>query len=268
MTISDVVRRRSRGLLLLASALAAMALFAACSGSEENGDSDAPLPASAVSGDVSIYNTTQVGIHASGYGVASGTPDIAVLSLGVEALRDSVSEARADAASALTAIVAELRAAGVAEDDIRTSYFSINPRYQYLREGEQQLLGFQVTNTLNVTLRDLNATGDVVDRAVEAGGDLTRVNSIVFRIEDTTALKREARISAIQDAVEKADLYATQLEVTRGTLISVSEGSADSFPFAEARFAMAASDSAGPPTQFFAGELEVSVEVQAVFAIE
>lgn len=268
MTILNVVQWRSRGLLLLASALAAVALLAACSDSEENGDSDGPAPTSAVSGDISVYNTTQVGIHASGHGVASGTPDIAVLSLGVEALRGSVSEARADASRALTAIVAELRAAGVAEDDIRTSYFSINPRYQYLREGEQQLLGFQVTNTLSVTVRDLNATGDIVDRAAAAGGDLTRVNSVTFRIEDTTALEREARISAIQDAVEKADLYATQLEVVRGDLISVSESNADPFPFAEARFAMAASDSAGPPTQFFAGELEVSVRVQAVFAIE
>ena len=148
--------------LLLSAALIVAVLFAACS---DNGDADGdgPVETSTASG-ISVYNTTPIGIHASGSGVASGEPDIAVISLGVEALRDSVSEARSDAASALGAVVAALREAGVAEDDIRTAYFSIDPRYEYLRDGEQELRGFQVTNTLNVTVRDLNATGDIVDR--------------------------------------------------------------------------------------------------------
>ncbi len=255
--------------LLLIAALSAFALFAACSGNGgADGNGDGPASTSLRSGNSTIVYDTNSGIHAAGVGTVSGEPDIAVISLGVEALRDTVGEARGDAARALAAIVEELRAAGVAEDDIRTSYFSINPRYEYVRDGQQQLLGFQVTNTLNVTLRDLNATGDVVDRAVAAGGDLTRVQGVSFRIEDTSALEEEARILAIKDAVAKADLYAEQLTVVRGPLVSIAESSFDPYPVAEARFALAAMDSAGPPTQFFGGELEVSVRVQAVFAIE
>ena len=254
--------------LLLSAALAMAFALIACN---NDGDSSADGGGSAATGlrgnSSTIVYDTNSGIHAAGTGTVSGEPDIAVISLGVEALRDSVSEARDDAARALAAIVEELRSAGVAEDDIRTAHFSINPRYEYLRDGEQQLIGFQVTNTLNVTLRDLNATGDVVDRAVTAGGDLTRVQSVGFRIEDTSALEEEARILAIADAVAKADLYAEQLSVSRGPLVSIAESSYDAFPVAEARFAMAM-DSAGPPTQFFGGELEVSVRVQAVFAIE
>lgn len=258
-----------RTVLLLSAALAMAAALAACNGNG-NGDAngDGPAATDLRSNSSTIVYDTNSGIHAAGVGTVSGEPDIAVISLGVEALRDSVSEARDDAARALAAIVEALRSAGVAEDDIRTARFSINPRYEYVRDGQQQLLGFQVTNTLNVTLRDLNATGDVVDRAVTAGGDLTRVQSVSFRIEDTTALEEEARVLAIEDALAKADLYAEQLEVVRGPLVSISEGSYDSFPVAEARFAVAMNDSAGPPTQFFGGELEVSVRVQAVFAIE
>ena len=254
--------------LLLSAALAMAAAFTACNG-DGNGDaeSDGPVATDLRSSSSTIVYDTNSGIHAAGVGTVSGEPDIVVISLGVEALRDSVSEARDDAARALAAIVEELRSAGVAEDDIRTARFSINPRYEYVRDGQQQLLGFQVTNTLNVTLRDLNATGDVVDRAVTAGGDLTRVQSVSFQIEDTTALEEEARVLAIKDALAKADLYAEQLEVIRGPLVSISEGSFNEF-VAEARFAVAAMDSAGPPTQFFGGELEVSVRVQAVFAIE
>ena len=94
------------------------------------------------------------------------------------------------------------------------------------------------------------------------------MQSVSFQIEDTSALEEQARVLAIEDALAKADLYAEQLEVVRGPLVSVAESSFDQFPVAEARFAMAAMDSAGPPTQFFGGELEVSVRVQAVFAIE
>ena len=94
------------------------------------------------------------------------------------------------------------------------------------------------------------------------------MQSVGFRIEDTSALEEEARILAIENAVARADLYAKQLSVVRGPLVSISESSFDPFPIAEARFAVAAMDSAGPPTQFFGGELEVVVHVQAVFAIE
>ena len=255
--------------LLLCAALAMAAVLAACSGDGNGGtDGDGPAATGLRSGSSAIVYDTNSGIHAAGAGTVSAQPDIAVVSLGVEALRDTVREARDDAARALAAIVEELREAGVAEEDVRTSHFSINPRYDYLRDGEQELIGFQVTNTLNVTVRDLNAAGDVVDRAVTAGGDLARVQSIGFRIEDTSALEEEARILAIEDAIAKADLYARELSVVRGPLVSISESSYDPYPIAEARFAVAAMDSAGPPTQFFGGELEVSVNVQAVFAIE
>ena len=266
-TNQPTARRFPPALLLLAAPLAAL-LLAACSG---NGGSnnDGPVVTDLRSNSSTVVYDTNVGIHASGIGIASGDPDIAVLSLGVEALRDSVGEARAAAASALAAIVAELREAGVAEDDIRTAHFSINPRYEYLRDGEPELRGFQVTNTLNVTLRDLNAAGDIVDRAVAAGGDLTRIHGISFQVEDTAALEREARISALQDAVEKADLYAEQLGVSRGALISVSESSSDPYPFAVAESRMAFDSAmAAPSTEFFAGELEVSVRVQVVFGIQ
>ncbi len=264
-TLSTLQARKP--FLLLSAALAMAVVLTACNGNG-NGDANGDGDAAAAQRSTTIVYDTNSGIHAAGVGTVSGEPDIAVISLGVEALRDSVSEARDDAAQALTAIVDELREAGVAEDDIRTARFSINPRYEYVRDGQQNLLGFQVTNTLSVTLRDLNSTGDVVDRAVQAGGDLTRVQSVSFQIEDTTALEEEARILAIEDALAKADLYAGQLSVVRGPLVSISEGSFNEFPVAEARFALAASDSAGPPTQFFGGELEVSVRVQAVFAIE
>ncbi len=274
-------RRTPQLLLLLAAVLAAGLLTAACS--SDPTPTPAPMPdaqsTSAAStttetaraelfapGSISV-NASQ-GIHASGYGAASGSPDIAVLSLGVEAVRPTVREARDDAANALDAIVGELRDAGVGDDDIHTTQFSIHPRYEYF-DNRQHLTGFEVSNTLSVTLRDLDAAGAVVDRAIAAGGDLTRLYDISFRIENTEPLERQARISAIQDAVDKADLYAEQLNVSRGALISVSESSVDPYAVADVRFdGFAMAESAAAPTQFFAGEFEVSVRVQVVFGIQ
>ena len=255
-----------RAALLLAAAMAAVVLLIGCSSDDDPVDS---APLTGTLGSASVVYDTNSGIHASGIGTVTAEPDIAIVTLGVEALHDSVTAARDDAARSLAAIVDELRAAGIADEDIRTAYFSIDPRYQYVRDGEQELLGFQVTNTLNVTVRDPNAAGDIVDRAVSMGGDFTRVNSVSLQIEDTTALEEQARVLAIEDAVEKADLYATHLNVARGSLVSIAESSFDAYPIAEARFSSFAMDSAASvPTQFFGGEMEVTVRVQAIFAIE
>ncbi len=274
-TSQSATRRFTGALPLLAVCLAAALLAAACSA-----DPTPTPPPTGPTGPASEPGPRDVsalavgggyaggGIHASGYGVASGVPDIVVLSLGVEATAGTVSEARADAARAFDAIVAALRSAGVADDDIRTTQFSVYPRYDY-RNDSQQLIGFQVSNSLSVTLRDVDGAGGVVDRAVEAGGDLTRIHGISFQVEDTAALEREARISALQDAVKKADLYAEQLGVSRGALVSVSESSSDPYPFAVAESRMAFDSAmAAPSTEFFAGELEVSVRVQVVFGIQ
>ena len=275
----QILSRFAKAPLLLAALLATAILTAACAseaaptptppsgslGSDGGAASTLLRAAELATGGGYAYGG---GIHASGYGVAAGIPDIVALSLGVEATAKTVSEARNGAARAFDAIVAALRGAGVADDDIRTTQFSIHPQYEYRNNG-QELTGFQVLNSLSVTLRDVDAAGDVVDRAVEAGGDLTRVRGVSFRVEDTAALEREARISALRDAVEKADLYAEQLGVSRGALISVSESSSDPYPlaFAESR-AMSDFSIANASTEFFAGEFEVAIRVQVVFGIQ
>ena len=77
-------------------------------------------------GTVSNNNT---GIWITGRGEATGVPDLAILNLGVQALADTVAEARDQAATAMEGTVAALRANGIAERDIQTAYFNISPRY-------------------------------------------------------------------------------------------------------------------------------------------
>ena len=208
-------------------------------------------------------------IRTSGFATVSGEPDIAVLSLGVVATRSTVSEARDAAASALSAVVSAVRGAGVEEDDVRTSSFSIQPRYQYLGD-EARFIGHEVSNILAVTVRDIAAAGTVIDRAVAAGGASTRVQHIGFRVADTASLEREARRLAVQDATEKADFYAAELGLGRGAILSVSDQVG--VPYSVVGRARVQhhvlAQTASTSTEFFAGDFEVRAQVEVVFAID
>ena len=210
------------------------------------------------------------GIHVTGAGTASATPDIAILSLGVEGQARTVAEANAIAANAIAAVLAVLRESGVDDVDMKTQHFSIQPQYSFNRDtGVQSLTGYRVTNSLVVTLRDLDAVGSIIDAAAAAGGDATRINSIGFRVEDGVALEEEARVLALADAVAKADLFAEATGVSRGKLVFITEQSFPQFARSEAAFSVDLAIAGAPaPTEILAGEFDVRVNVQAVFAID
>ena len=209
------------------------------------------------------------GIHVTGAGTASATPDIAVLSLGVEGQARTVAEANAIAANAIAAVLAVLRESGVDDVDMKTQHFSIQPQYSFNRDtGVQSLTGYRVTNSLVVTLRDLDAVGSIIDAAAAAGGDATRINSIGFRVEDGVALEEEARVLALADAVAKADLFAEATGVTRGKLVFITESSFQQFARTESAVAFDGLAASAATTEILAGEFDVRVNVQAVFAID
>ena len=135
------------------------------------------------------------------------------------------------------------------------------------KEREQVIIGYQVTNQLMVKLRDLDAAGSVIDEVTAAGGNLIRFQGINFTIDDTEALQDEARAAAIGDMMDKANQVATLTGVELGKLINISETGGQprvSFDSLErVSFASAKAD----PTPIMAGELEVTVTVQALYAI-
>ncbi|MEX2431071.1 MAG: SIMPL domain-containing protein [Dehalococcoidia bacterium] len=261
---------------LLAMALAAIAMAACTGGAEASGAnplaglSEGQMRALGQgAGSVSALHGTGNGITVTGTGLVSIEPEFAVLSLGVEETADTVAEARAGAAAAMNAMLTAIRDAGVADDDIETQQFRIRAEYRNI-SGEQRLDGFRVTNTLTVKVRDMDAVGDVIDRAAEAGGDATRINNITFTIEEGGEAENEARRLAVQDAVAKAELYAAELGLDRGGLLSLTE-TGSQFPRSEqVRFLVtAAYDGAGSAsTPIQPGEFDVVVTVEAVFGIQ
>jgi uncharacterized protein YggE len=264
--------RRMLAAPLIGIALVAM-LAAACTndgtGTGATGLTGAQLESLAHAGALNYGTSQGSGVHVTGTGKVSAMPDLAVLSMGVEAIEPTIAEARTVAAQAMEGMIAQLNALGVDDNDISTSYFNIQPQYQYF-EREQTLTGYRVTNTLTVEIRDLDLVGPVIDGAVEAGGNATRINNVSFTIEDGRALAEQARTLAVQDAVNKAGQYADAADFKLGNVVFITEFGGNVYPMEEARFmdGAVASQSSLPPTQILAGEMDVTVSVQIVFGIE
>jgi hypothetical protein len=318
---------KSKKMLVLLGATLVLLLAVACTSdaTEDGSTGDIAGILSALGGSESAAQLLRsgsgasTGIWVNGTGKATGDPDLGVISLGVEALADSASEARGIAAGAIDATISVLRANNIADRDMQTSQFSISPRYNTQEitrcssassdtrdaldaedveavaslgmpapgspeviemivvqeekgsecrvEFERVLVGYQVTNTLTVKVRNIDSMGTIIDGATEAAGNLIRINRVSFTIEDTKPLQDEAREEAIADLLRKADAMATLAGVELGKLVYLTE-SGGVFPQSFARMESAAFGFAGDQsTSLQAGELDVNVSVQGVFAI-
>ena len=207
-------------------------------------------------------------IHVTGSGLVTGEPDIATLNLGVSVEKETVAEAREEAAIAMTAVIASLKANDIAENDIQTQNFSIRPRYDYTENG-RVLRGYSVNNTVSAKVRELESISDIIDDAAEAGGDTVAVNNIQFMIEDPTPLQTQARALAVKNAEAKAQTLAEASGVALGKPIMITETSRTaSPPIAYAAEAAFADDSARSATPIESGELTVTVNITVVYEIE
>ena len=213
-----------------------------------------------------ILSNQQEGIWVSGTGEVSGVPDIVTFRLGIEAQEKSVADAQTQAAEAMNKVMAALTASGVAEKDIQTQYFSIRRVTRWDREKEQEVVvGYRVTNRVTAKIRDVEKAGTIIDAVAEAGGDLTRVDSIGFSIDDPTAYYEEARKEAVADAKAKAEELAGRAGVKLGKPTYISEGTRVTSPVPRA--VVVYEEAVGAPTPISPGEMEISLTIQVAYAI-
>lgn len=207
------------------------------------------------------------GITVVGVGKASGTPDVANISVGVETQADTVQQAVADNKAKMTQLLDALKTLGVADRDIQTSNYSVYTERQPVPspegKGAAGPMTYHVNNQVNVIVRDVNKLGDVLDKTVAAGAN--NIYGISFSVDDTTKLQGDARAKAIADAKARAGSLAQLAGVTLGEVVSVSEVLGSSFPMYDTPRA-AVGLGGGAPVQ--PGELEVSMSVQVTFAIK
>ena len=224
----------------------------------------------------SAVNTANSGIWVTGQATLEIPADIAQVSFGVESREVNVADARQKAAEAMDNVLAAITELGIDGDDVVTSYFNIQPQTIWVevsdslgRHSEPRITGYIVNNTVQVTVRNIDVLGTVIDTAAATGGDLIRINSIQFTVGDSSVYGEQIRQLAAADALAKADLYARVMGVTLGPLVYLTElGS--SVPMAKASpvaMEVAAMDIGFARTPISAGDVNLSVTVQVVFAI-
>ena len=237
---------------LMATALTAAAMTAA--------PALAQAPASASAADAMFRATT---FNLSAYGESRVAPDMATITLGVLTEGKTAAEALAANGAQMNAVVASLKKGGIAEKDIQTSNLTVSPKYRYVQNEPPVLTGYNVSNQVTVTVRDLKRLGPAVDATVNAGAN--QVHGISFGLADPTAAENEAREAAVKALGAKAALYerATGYRVIR--LVTLSEGGGYQAPPPMPLMAARAQMMKDESTPVAGGELRVRIDITGLY---
>lgn len=177
-------------------------------------------------GDGASQNTISV----TGDGEVFATPDIATFSWTVTEIGENVKDAQNKATEKVNAAIASLKQNGIDDKDIKTINFNANPKYEYNQvictsfncpPSKQTLVGYEVTQSVQVKVREVADAGKVIDGVTSAG--VSDVSSLSFTIDDQDDLIAEARGEAIKKAKAKAKVLAKDLDVDLVRIVSFTD---------------------------------------------
>ena len=165
-----------------------------------------------------------------GEGKVKAQPDVAQVGIGIEIVGSDIKQVSSEAAAAMETLLTALNAAGIAEQDIQTSYYNVWVERPYGPQGGPTGEAiYHVSNTVNVTVRELNNLANILGQAIDAGAN--NINSVNFSLADPAPLRSEARQKAVANAEAKAAELAALNSVEVGEVVSISEAVAGVAPF-------------------------------------
>lgn len=240
------------GIATLAAALLLTSLFAV-----------RPVSATQESTPVTATNGAGRTVTVTGHGAVMVAPDAASVTAGVTITEDTLSGAQQTANDTMAAILAALAAQGVAAEDVQTASYYVQVLQSYDEYGmPSDINQFQVSNQVNVTIRDIDAVGSTLDAVVEAGANT--IYGVNFIVTDSGSAAEEARVLAVQDAQNRAEQFAAAAGLSVGDIVSIVETYGPN-PIPVGRGgAGGAMDSAVP---IEAGSTTVSVDIQVTFEL-
>jgi len=201
-------------------------------------------------------------LDVSATGTSTRAPDIAQISAGVVTQALRAGDAMAANAKAMTATIAALKRAGVADRDIQTQSISLQPQYRYGDNQPPQLTGYQASNRVSVRIRDLAGAGGVIDALVSAGAN--QIEGPTLTVEHPETALDEARTKALAAARARADLYAKAAGLSVRRIVRISES--DGVPIIRP-MAMMAANKRAEATPVEPGEQELTVNLSVVFEL-
>jgi uncharacterized protein YggE len=200
-------------------------------------------------------------ITASGEATLAVAPDLARLRAGVISEGKTAREASDSNKKTMAAVMAAITSAGIAEKDVQTSRYSIQPIYDQNRPVPGSFKGFQASNNVTVKIRDLDKIGEIIDRSVAAGAN--SMGGVEFLVAEPSKLLDTARADAVADARRKAEILAQAAGAKLGPALTITEQSSG-FQYPQLYQRMAA---APPETPIATGEMTLRAAVTVSFEL-
>lgn len=254
--------------LIVAAVIGAAVLAAGCTGGDDEGTDvaaenlDRGVVAASLSSEslgTSGTSVSAAGITVVGTGTVTATPDTAEWSFGVQTSGDTAAAALDANAEAMDKVVAALRNAGVKGDDLQTEQVSVYPRTS--ADGTS-IVGYDATNSVSATVRDLDRSGGLVDAAVAAGAN--QVYGPSLTVSDADAQYRAAMETAFDDARARAAAIAEKAGVELGAPVAIVEGGGGGVPVP---YYERAADEAAAEVGVEPGTQDVAATLTVTFAI-
>lgn len=236
---------------LLLAAAAALALAAPAA------------PAVAMQAGIAPIDGTRLDVVATGEVMRA--PDLVVINAGVTTQAPTATEAIRQNARQMESMRAALRRAGVEDRDIQTSSINLHPEWRHSERDAPQFTGYRANNQVSVRFRDIARAGRILDALVEAGAN--NIDGPMFTIENPEPALDEARMKALANARQRADLYARSLGMRVARVLAVSEAGAGYMPPRPMAMRAMSAESAAS-TRIEPGEQAVTANLTVTFELE
>ncbi|HEY7034967.1 MAG TPA: SIMPL domain-containing protein [Thermomicrobiales bacterium] len=208
-----------------------------------------------------VAGTSPAVVTVLGEGSVTVKPDIATVTVGVQVTKPTLPEAQNEATKEMTRVLKAIAKDGIKDDDVQTAYYSVNVLQNYDNSGNPtEVTGYQVSNQVNVTVRDLDKVGPLLEDVVAAGAN--SIYGITFGLADPSAAQSQARAAAVADAKTRAEELAQAAGLSLGRVLAISEGVAQPVPYVASQ---GAGGKAGAPIQ--PGSTQVTVDVQVTYEL-
>ena len=210
-------------------------------------------------------------VRVSAQGEASLAPDMAIVTFSVVRNSKTAEVAMGENSSAMAAVMAALKSEGVDAKDMQTSNFAIHPQYRHFQPKEDgtvdppEVVGYEVTNSLTVKIREVAKVGAILDKSVKLG--INQGGQITFTNDDPEQALSEARKQAVERAVAKARTLTEAAGVRLGQVVEITEAT-PRMPPPQPMYRMAMAKEASDAVPVAAGENSYTVSVDVTFALE
>ncbi|MNN29764.1 26 kDa periplasmic immunogenic protein precursor [compost metagenome] len=208
-------------------------------------------------------------VSVTGKGELAIKPDIVYLSIGVTTSAETAQDAQKTNGAKIAKLTSLLKTTwGIADKDIQSTQFSVQPNYTYSEKDGQQVKGYIAQHTLQVAYRDLTKVGALLDAASTAGAN--NIGNAQFAIEDPSAFEAQVIEKAMANADAKAAAIAKAAKRSLGSVVTVIQNDDGNNPviyMEQAAMSKASADTAGG-TSVEPGEVKVSTQLNVVYELK